>query len=301
MDLRLIEIFCCVYESLSFSRAAEHLHITQPTVSAHIKALEDHFGTSLFDRLGREIQPTRAAHILYEQSHSLASVRKNIENAMGRFLKKQEGRLELGASTIPGEYLLPRVIGQFHQKYPKIEVAISIGDTEKILEQVASGGIELGFVGAEPHSADMEASAFASDQLVLASPIDKRFPQGPITLAELKHLPLIVRERGSGTRKTFEQQLEQKNLHLRNFNVTAELGSTAAVKEAVMHDVGLAIISDLAIKQELHFKLLRTITIRDLPMPRRQFLIVHNKRRQRSSLCELMFDYILEHKNNMKE
>src|SRR5437667_7843082 len=171
MDLRLIEIFCCVYESMSFSRAAEHLHITQPTVSAHIKALEDYYGTSFFDRLGREIQPTRAAHILYEQSHSLASVRRNIENAMGRFLKKQEGRLELGASTIPGEYLLPRIISQFHQKYPRIEVAIAIADTDQILERTVSGEIELGFVGAEPHEPDLEAVAFASDHLVLTTPM----------------------------------------------------------------------------------------------------------------------------------
>jgi DNA-binding transcriptional LysR family regulator len=293
MDLRLIEIFCCVYESKSFSRAAERLHITQPTVSAHIKAVEDYFGTSLFDRLGREIQPTRAAHILYEQSHTLSLVRQNIDNAMGRFLKKQEGKLELGASTIPGEYLLPRLISQFHQKYPKIKVSIAISDTDEILERVMTGRIELGFVGAEPHSPDLEAQAFASDRLVLVAPNNDLYPSGPISIAELQHLPLIVREQGSGTRKKFEQQIEPRNLHIRDFNIIAELGSTTALKEAVMHDVGLAIISDIAVKQELDFKLMRKVTIKDLELPKRQFLIVSNKRRQCSSLCQLMLEFIL--------
>ncbi|MEW6730144.1 MAG: LysR substrate-binding domain-containing protein, partial [Acidobacteriota bacterium] len=240
----------------------------------------------------REIQPTRAAHILYEQSSTLLNVRKDIENAMSRFLKKQEGRLELGASTIPGEYLLPRTISQFHQKYPKIEVAVAIGDTRQILARTTSGEIELGFVGAEPHDPDLECWPFASDQLILAAPISERFPLGPITLTQLQQLPLVMREPGSGTRQAFEQQLEKAGLHLRSFNIIAELGSTTAIKEAVIHNLGLGILSDLAIEQEMRFKLLRTLTIKNLDLPRRTFYVVVNKRRQRSPLCELMLEHI---------
>lgn len=303
MDLRLLEIFCYVYESMSFSRAAEQLNLTQPTVSAHIRTLEEYFGTSLFDRLGREIQPTRAAKILYEQSSSLSHVRRDIENAMNRFLNKQEGRLQLGASTIPGEYLLPRMISQFRQKYPKIEVSVSIGDTRQIQERTLAGEIELGFIGATPEDSNLNASVFASDQLVLAVPVNKRYQQESVTLAELKKMPLIIRERGSGTRKAFELQLAEQRLALSDFTIIAELGSTAALKEAVIHDLGVAVISDKAIEMEQRFKLIRTMPVKDLRLPKREFHTIYNKRRQRSPLCELMLESIknLNHRDTEKK
>lgn len=291
MDLRLLEIFCCVYELMSFSRAAERLNITQPTVSAHIKTLEEHFGIPLFDRLGREIQPTRAAKILYEHSCSLSNVRRDIENAMNRFLKKQEGRLQLGCSTIPGEYILPRLIGNFHQQFPKIEVAIAIADTQEILNRTLEGEYELGFIGATPDNEQLESWLLSQDQLVLIAP--NNFDASSITLAQLRELPFVVRERGSGTRQALEKVLHSQANSVESFNIIAEFGSTAAVKEAVLHGVGLTIISNLAIEQELRFNLLRTVTVEDLVLPQRQFYAIANRRRQRSPLCELLLEQII--------
>ena len=136
MDLRLLEIFCAVYEEGGFSKAGSRLHLTQPTISGHIKSLEEYFGTPLFDRLGRIIQPTAAGELLYEQSRFIQERKKSITERMSKFLNGLEGKLHIGASTIPGEYLLPPIIGRFHKAYPKVEISMAVSDTQSVLRDV---------------------------------------------------------------------------------------------------------------------------------------------------------------------
>src|SRR5262249_6453970 len=163
---------------------------------------------------------------------------------------KQQGRVKIGASTIPGEYLLPRMITPLHNKFPKIEVAVAIANSSEIIAGTLAGEYELGFVGFQPDDINLEYWQFAQDQLVPVAPTNKRYQQESITLAELQKLPLIIRERGSGTFQTLLHQLEENQLQIRDFNIIAELGSSSAIKEAVMSGAGLAILSNLAIEQE---------------------------------------------------
>lgn len=284
MDLRRLEIFCCVYDEKSFSRAAERLALSQPTVSGHIKKLEEHFGTPLFDRLGREILPTAAGRLLFRYGSRIVETKKAAAQAMEAFLHRLEGDLEIGASTIPGEYLLPRWIGQFHADYPGIDVHLKIRDTREIVELVAAGEVELGFVGARLPWPRLEYRVFASDTLVLAAPPTPEWAVDALSLDELRERPLLIREQGSGTRLMLERRLAELGRALEDFQVAAELGSTTAIKEAVKSGLGASVLSAIAVDRELEVGWVRKISLRQLGTLRRDFYRVIDKGRTLSPL-----------------
>lgn len=294
MDLRLLEIFCAVYEEGGISKAAERLHLTQPTVSGHIKTLEEYFGTPLFDRLGRGIQPTRAGDLLYEYGRRIVEIKKNIAEGMGKFLNRLAGRIVIGASTIPGEYLLPPLVGRFHRAHPQVEISLMISDTAQVIHQVTRGHVDVGCVGAQWDSSDLEFTRFASDRLILIAPSAKRWEKVRyVSLEELVRLPLVLREPGSGTRAVFQRALREHGYHLEDFHIVAQLGSTTAIKQAVMAGLGLSVISHRAVRHELRCRLLRSIPIRDLPSLRRDFFFVRDPRRTLSPLGEMFLEFAL--------
>lgn len=293
MDLRLLEIFCCVYEEKSFSKAAKRLYLTQPTISGHIKSLEEYFGTPLFDRLGREIKPTRAGRLLYEHGRQIVDLKKVMVEGMSRFLNRLEGQLHLGASTIPGEYLLPSVIGRFRETHPNVQVNLVIRDTKAIINDVEDGRLELGFVGARVPDRNLTFREFARDQLVLVAPMTPRWKKTQaVSLHELKQEPLLIREPGSGTRMILERKLDELGHTLDDFNVIAQLGSTTAIKEAIKAKLGLSILSHLAVQTELAAQLMKTIRIREIETIERDFFVVINARRVRSPLCEAFLEHM---------
>ena len=294
VDLRLVEIFCAVYEERSFSQAARRLKLSQPTISGHIKALESALETRVFDRLGREIQPTRAGQLLYEYGRQIGDLKKSAEEAMARFLNRLEGRLLLGASTVPGEFLLPGHIGAFAGVYPKIEVELAIRDSRAIADGVKAGVYDLGFVGARLPDEGLLFEPFASDELVLSAPAtpDWRTSDGTISLEMLRRKPLLVRERGSGTRMMLERSLEHHRLELGDLNVVASLGSSAAIKEGIRSGLGASFVSSLAIQEELAQRTMRTITVRGIDTIRREFFTVIHTRRAASPLRSAFLEFL---------
>ena len=288
MDLKLLEIFCCVCEEGSFSRAAERLGLSQPTISEHIKTLETYFGTSLFDRLGRRIHPTGAGQVLYSRGRAIIDLKQSVIEAMHHYLDRLEGELRIGASNIPGEYLLPRVIGRFHESHPRIRVQLVIGDSEQIVDGVADGRYEIGFVGARPDQPGLALEPFASDRLVLAVPADATWNRyKTVSLAQLAQLPLLVREMGSGTRVELERWLHKRGAALAGFNVVAELGSTAAIKEAIKANVGASVISDLAIASDVAAGSMRVVRVEELGTMERTFYRIIDPRRAASPAREI--------------
>ncbi len=297
LDLRLLEIFCCVYEARSFSRAGERLHLAQPTVSGHIKSLEESFGTPLFDRLGREIQATRAGELLYGYARRIVELKRLTVEGMNRFLERLEGRLTLGASTIPGEYLLPRLIGRFREACPDIQVCLIIRDTREIVEGVKEGWIELGLVGAQIPAPGLAFTEFAADRLILVAPPTPAWESesGRLSLAELKGKPLLVREEGSGTRLRLERRLRELGHDLADFHIVAELGSTTAIKEAVKAGVGASVISSLAVRTDLAAGWLRRLDIREIGTLERSFFTVVGTARAGSPLRQAFEEYLSAH------
>lgn len=292
LDLRLLEIFCAVYEARSFSRAAEKLFISQPTVSEHIKNLEETLKVQLFDRLPRTIAPTQAARILYRHGEIILTQRQAALQEMMAFLDRLEGPLKVSASTIPGEYLLPHLLVDFHSQFPRVDVDLSISDSQKVCHQVASGEADLGFVGARLDVLGVKYHPFASDQLVLVVPNNRQWQEvQQISMEDLLQEPFLARESGSGTRLSLERQLGFK---LDRFNIRTILGSTNAIKEGLKAGLGVSVLSHLAVQTELAGGLLKTVQIEGSDSLRRDFFVVTHTRRTLSPIAESFLEFLQE-------
>lgn len=293
MDLRQLEVFAKVVETRSFSRAAEALRLTQSTISEHVRLLEEEVGTRLFDRLGRETVPTRAGELLYGYAQRLLALRAEAQQALQQFLGQVSGALTVGASTIPGEYVLPPLIGAFREKFPQVSIALQIADSREIAEAVVEGRVELGVVGARPEQRTLQAVELMPDELVVVVPPGHAwFGRKLVTLEDLQPEPLIVREPGSGSRQALETALDEAGPGLGGLRVIAEMGSTSAIKQAVKAGVGLSIMSKRAVEEECRHGLLWCVKIKDLPFTRYFYVVTHTGR-SRSPLCQAFLDFLL--------
>jgi DNA-binding transcriptional LysR family regulator len=293
MDLRQLEVFARVVDTRSFSRAAEALRLTQSTISEHVRLLEEEVGARLFDRLGRETVPTRAGELLYGYAQRLLALRAEAQQALQQFLGQISGGLTVGASTIPGEYVLPPLIGAFREKFPQVSIALHIGDSREIADAVVEGRVELGVIGARPEQRTLQAVELLPDELVVVVPPGHAwFGRKLVTLDELKPEPLIVREPGSGSRQALETALDEAGPGLGGLRVIAEMGSTSAIKQAVKAGVGLSIMSKRAVEEECRHGLLWCLTIKDLRFTRHFYVVTHTGR-SRSPLCQAFLDFLL--------
>ncbi len=286
MDLRQVEIFYYVAKFRSFSKAAAALLLTQPTISGHIKALEESLAVVLFDRLGREICLTRAGEVLYGYAKRLLSTKAAALQALLELQEGLQGELVLGGSSIPGQYVLPWVLGQFQPRYPGITVVLNITDTMDTLERIVRGDLELGVVGATvPHS-HVVYHPFIEDELVLVVAGDHPWAtQHTVPVTALREQPFIQRERGSGSRLVVEQSFMAYGFDPANLLVIAEMDTTEAIKQAVKAGVGVSIISRLALADELRAGSLCTVALEDLTI-RRHFSIIRHKARTLSPLAQ---------------
>jgi DNA-binding transcriptional LysR family regulator len=293
LDLRRLEIFCNVLEKRSFSKAAESLYLTQPTLSQHIKSLEDSLGLKLFDRLGREVVPTKAGILLYDYAKKIMDIKKQAEESIEYFTGAIKGSLIIGGSTIPGEYIIPPLLGRFRELYPQIGIRIKIKDTKDIIDDVINGSIELGVVGAKIEKNRLNYIKFIKDELILVV-----YPTHPwnekriVSLNELKDEPIIIREEGSGTRIAIKNTLKKYGLNIENLNIVAEIGSTGGIKEGIKSKIGVSILSKMSVKEELEYGILHTIEIENIKIYR-DFYIVYNNMRAKSPICELFLNFLL--------
>jgi DNA-binding transcriptional LysR family regulator len=292
MDLRRLEIFAKVAELGSFSRAAEALYLTQPTVSEHVRALEDELGVQLLDRLGRGAVVTRAGELLLGYARRILTLSAEARQAIDQFQGRMSGELIMGGSTIPGEYVLPNLIAEFRAKYPEVLVTVLISGSRQVATWVEEGRVELGIVGARPANRVLEARELMSDELVVV--VGAGHPWAArrgVKLSDVATEPMIVRERGSGSREALEQALKRTGSDLGDFRVVAEMGSTQAIKQAVRAGVGIAIISQRAVEVECRAKLVACVVIDDLSITR-AFSIVTSRERSRSPLAQAFMEFL---------
>jgi DNA-binding transcriptional LysR family regulator len=292
MDLRQLEVFAGVYELRSFSRSASALRLTQSTVSEHVRLLEEELGTRLFDRLSRETVPTRAGELLYGYARQMLALRSQARQAVDDFLGHVTGTLVIGASTIPGEYVLPAVIGRFRERHPRVAITLQISDTRGIVQTVLDGLVDAGVVGADPGNRGLEARALMPDELVLVVPPSHPWSgRSEASLNELRGEPLIVREAGSGSRQALERALETAGPSLAEMQVIAEMGSTSAIKQAVKAGVGVSVMSSRAVEDECRHGLLACVRLKDLSVTRHFYVVTHASR-SRSPLCRAFLDFL---------
>jgi len=279
MDLWHLKIFKKVIDLEGFSRAAEAVHITQPTVSSHIRDLEEYFGCRLVDRMGRKAMPTKAGELLYEYAGRLLALADEAENAVAGFLGSISGKISIGGSTIPGTYILPRQIAEFTKVYPQVRVKVEVGDTLHIIEHILAGQLDFGIVGAESDNAGIVQKAIIEDQMRLVIRAGHKWAkQKSVDLSEIFKEPFILRETGSGTLKSLSDRLKQAGASLENLLVTAELGSTASVIQGIKSGMGSSILSPIAVKEELEAGSLKALKVNGLNLTRHFYLTCHSAR-----------------------
>jgi DNA-binding transcriptional LysR family regulator len=292
VDLRRLEIFLKVAELGSFSRAADALFLTQPTVSEHVRALEDELGVQLLDRLGRGTTPTKAGTLLLGYARRLLALSREARQAIEQFQGRVSGELVLGGSNIPGEYVLPALIGAFRLKYPDVSLSLRIGASRDVQEWVEQGHVEIGVVGAVPSSRALESRPLMADDLVLAVPPDHPWvSRKTVSVDDVKTEPLILRERGSGSRETLESGLKQLGTGLEAFHIVGEIASTQAVKQAIRAGLGVSFVSRLAVEDECRARILACVKVRDLNVTR-AFHVVTHRDRSRSPLAQAFLTFV---------
>lgn len=292
MDLHRLEVFCRVVELKSFTKAAEAAFLSQPTVSEHLRSLEETLAVKLVDRLGREVLPTAAGKILYDYAKRILRLRKEALEVIANHSGRHAGHLWVGAGTIPGTYLLPELIGQFKISYPEVLVTIKIANSRQAAEQVIKGDCEFAVVGARWNEAVLEWEPLFADELTLVVRTDHPWAgRGEIEPAELATAPIIDRERASGTRKVTHEILQSHGVEANKLQVIAEMGSTEAVRQSVKAGIGVAILSRRAIRDDLACDSLAEVAIKGINFTR-SFYLVRRKKRQPSPIAALFLDFL---------
>jgi DNA-binding transcriptional LysR family regulator len=294
MDLWQLNIFCKVVELKGFSKAGEAVHLSQPTVSSHIKSLEDHFGCPLIDRLGKEAVATKAGELLYDYARRLLALRDETETALTEFQGKIRGHLIIGGSTIPGEFILPRVIGTFSKDYPEVTISLIIGDTEKIISDILLGEVEFGIVGAKTGDRRISQKKLIEDEMRLVIPSNHRWKnKHQINLKMLAGEPFILRERGSGTLKSIQLSLSKTGARTEDLKIIARMGSTKAVIQGIKGKAGVSILSTIAVKEELQQGTLKALDIEGLEL-KRSFYLSTYKQRTPSPLSKAFIKFLMK-------
>jgi DNA-binding transcriptional LysR family regulator len=278
MDLRRLQVFAKVYDCRSFSRAAEEVLLSQPTVSGHIKSLETELGVNLFDRLGREILPTRAAEVLIGQARQILEMVEDAQREVDAYLGRLRGELFLGGSTIPGQYVLPEMIGRYRLLHPEVRVILDIGDTSQVTEQVRLGELEVGLVGAALEDERLAFTPMMDDEVVCAAWPGHPLAGRPVDIIELTRTPLVLREPGSGTRLALAKALKKVGMELKDLEIAAQMGSTVAVLQAVRAQVGVGMMSRRAVEDDLASGRLVTLNLQGLDLKRQFHLVTRRKR-----------------------
>jgi DNA-binding transcriptional LysR family regulator len=280
LDLHKLEIFYWVAEHKSFSQAAELLSLRQPTISAHVQELEKAVGGKLLYRIPGKVSLTPLGLMLVERAKHLLAFKRETVAAVEQFHGTLSGELWVGGSSIPGEYLLPQKLGEFAKKYPHVKPILRIGDSAGIVTDLLEGKVEIGFVGFKNHDVRLVFTKIWDDEMVVAVP--KGHPwtkRKTVNVTDLRSEKFISREHGSGTLDSIRQLLAKRRQPADDLlNISMELGSTEAVKEALMAGFGFSILSRISIRHELAEGTIVEVAIRGLNMQRGFYEVIHSRR-----------------------
>ncbi|MBI5572887.1 MAG: LysR family transcriptional regulator [Desulfomonile tiedjei] len=292
MDTRRLEIFCRVIELKSFTRAAQALQLSQPTVSEHVRALEATLDERLVDRLGREALPTPAGRIFYQYARNIIRQCEEAVQALTQFKGTLSGHLVLGASTIPGTYLLPKLIGAFRSTHPAILITLRIDDTAGVVNGVLEEALEAGIIGSAWTDRRLLVEELFTDELLLVVPPEHPWAkQGAVDLDDLEGEPFILREPGSGTRMVMTRLLEDRGFNTSRLFVVAEMGSTEGVRQGIRARIGVSILSRHAVEEDIQHGMLASVEVRGVKFLRPLYFL-QRKNRRMSPLCMAFADFL---------
>jgi DNA-binding transcriptional LysR family regulator len=274
MDTRQLAAFCAVVERRSFSQAAERLGVTQPAVSLQVRALEKRLGAQLVDRSGRRVEPTEAGLRLYRGAQRLLALEEQIlAEVAGEGDGDLAGTLEIGASTGPGGIVLAQLLCEFQAANPELHVALSVFDTQTVVDLVADRSLEIGVVGAARRHRGVTFEPFLRDEVVLACPPGHPFAGREVAIDDLRRETLIVMQEGAGVRQLIEDELRRGGTRLRDLDVRLELGLQESVTTAVRAGHGVTFISRSSVEPDLAAGTLAEARVQGLDLQREIFLV----------------------------
>lgn len=287
---RRLHVFFTVARLLSFTKAAETLHMTQPAVTFQVRQLEEYFNTRLFDRTHNRISLTEAGQRVYEYAERIFQLYNELENAVRELTGDISGVLILGASTTIAEYMLPALLGDFKAKYPDVNLRLKVSNTDGIVSMVEHNVIDLGVVEAPVTNKNLAVDICRTDRLVaIVPPNHPLAKQDTIELTSIVDYPYICREEGSGTREVILEYLKEAGVDPSQLNIIMELGSLEALKGAVEAGIGISIVSRATLIKEIK---LGTLKVLDLNPPlERPFSFVHQKHKFRQRAMEELLEF----------
>ena len=287
---RRLQVFHTVAKLLSFTKAAEVLHMTQPAVTFQVRQLEEHFNTRLFDRTHNRVTLTQAGETVYFYSRRIFEQYEEMENSVREITGEVSGTLTIGASTTVAEYMLPALLGKFKKVYPDIRLSLKVSNTENVVAMVEDNVIDLAVVEAPVSNKHLLVDVCDVDALVVVAHPDHEVARmESITAEQLVTYPYICREEGSGTRDVIRDYMKQHNIDSECLNVCLELGSPESIKGAVEAGMGIAILSKVTISKELALGTLVAVPL-DPPLER-PFSFVRQRQKFRQSATEKLLDF----------
>lgn len=291
MNLNLFKTYVRVVETQNLSKTAEDFGISQPAVTKQIQGLEDIFGVLLLERSGRKLKPTEAGEILYNHAREVIKAVEKTERAMEDLAESRKGSLFLGASTIPGQYILPYLIKIYKDKFSSISISMDIADTEKIFNRVAERELDMGIVGAWINNRKVDGFQWLEDELVVIVPENHKLAVNQeVKLSSLLHERWIFREKGSGTRKAVESFLIAHGIRKEELNIYMEAGSTEAVLAMVESGMGISIVSRWAIKW-IEYRKMKAISLNE-PDAKRFLYVIYPRQKVRRKSVNNFLDYL---------
>lgn len=287
---RRLHVFFSVARLLSFTKAAEALHMTQPAVTFQVRQLEEYFNTRLFDRTHNKISLTEAGGKVYVYAERIFQMYTEMENAVRELTGEISGILILGASTTIAEYMLPSLLGDFKAKYPDVNIRLKVSNTDGIVSMVEHNIIDLGVVEAPVNNKNLVVDVCRMDKLVaIVPPKHPLAKQNKVSLTQITEYPYICREEGSGTREVILDYLKGAGVDASQLNVIMELGSLEALKGAVEAGIGISIVSAATLIKEIK---LGTLAVLDLDPPlERPFSFVHQKHKFRQRAMDELLEF----------
>ena len=280
MTIRQLEVFLAIAHAQSFSRAAERIHLSQPTLSEHMKELEAELGVPLFIRHSRSVSLTEPGRVFEDYATRVVATLAAGRQAIAELDGLKRGSLVVGASTTPGTYVLPARIAKFRETYPGITVALRIGNSRAVEERVRDGEVDLAVIGGHVLGpTERCVAAGVVDELQLIVPPNYAVKAGILPPARLARERLLIREEGSATRQATERALRQAGV---TFRPAMELDHTETIKRAVMAGLGVAFVSRYAVEDEVRSGRLRVLPVQRMNI-RRHFHVIHDERRPLSA------------------
>ncbi len=290
MSDRRLQVFHTVAKLLSFTKAADQLHMTQPAVTFQIRQLEEQFDTRLFDRAHNRVSLTDAGERAFEYAENIFEQYAEMENAIREITGDISGSLVIGASTTVAEYMLPALLGDFKQQNPEVKMRLQVGNTEGIVSMVENNTIDLGVVEGPVNNKHLQVEVCRKDQLVaVVSPNHPLARRKKVSLADVMKYPFICREAGSGTREVISEKLKAAGLDRQSVSNTLELGSPEAIKGAVEAGMGVSILSSVSVNKEIELGTLVAIPV--TPRIQRNFSFVRQRNKFRAPAMEELLEF----------